>query len=296
MTSSEILLTIITPTYNRGHLIKNCYSCLQLQTQYNFEWIIVDDGSEDDTVEVVEKFSIEKFPIIYIKKENGGKHTALNAAHSYIHGKYVLILDSDDTLIPTATEDVIRQWKKFQDNDEIGFLVFLRCTNAGIPICTVDNYDIPVEILRCHRNIGIASDCCEVIRTELFKKFVFPVFEGERFLSEGVLWNRVAITHKCVYINQAIYVCEYLEDGLTKSGKSMRIRNPLGGMYNSEICMQKKNFLYQRIKKGILYCCYSFFAKLSPKEILGRTKYKFLAVICLLPGYGLYCYWKKKYK
>ena len=104
------------------------------------------------------------------------------------------------------------------------------------------------------------------------------------------------MTHQCVYINKVIYLCEYLEGGLTKSGKSMRIRNPYGGMYTSNLRMHKKNFLKERIKSGLLYVCYGFFAKLTPIAIVKREKeHRMIKSMCLLPGYCLYVLWKKKY-
>ncbi|MCQ2385773.1 MAG: glycosyltransferase family 2 protein, partial [Clostridia bacterium] len=96
-------LSIITPTYNRGYLLPVLFHSLEKQTCFDFEWILVDDGSDDDTEAVAKTFFNDLFPFVYIKKENGGKHTALNASHPYVKGKYVLILDSDDYL----TEDAV---------------------------------------------------------------------------------------------------------------------------------------------------------------------------------------------
>lgn len=288
-------LSIVTPTYNRAELLKKCHASLLAQTCCDFEWIIVDDGSTDETERAVNSFSSERFSIVYVKKENGGKHTALNASHRYIRGEYVLILDSDDTLIETAVADVIAGWKGFEDQADIAMVVFLRGDTIDDPKAYAADERTPVDILKYKRICVHSSDCCEVIRSELFLKYPFPVFAGERFLSEGALWNRVALTHKCVYINKVIYLCEYLEGGLTKSGRAMRIRNPLGGMYSSELCMGPNNFLVQRIKKGLLYCCYGFFAGCSVKEIISEARYKRLTILCMAPGYVLYKIWKKRY-
>lgn len=289
------LLTIITPTYNRGDLLKNCYESLLRQSDKDFEWIIVDDGSKDDTRDIVMTFGTEAFKIIYVPKENGGKHTALNAAHPHIQGRYVLILDSDDALTEDAVISVRDAWGRWEDHENVGILTFLKGHSVDKPDCVVSDYEKPVDILRYRRTSYYGSDCCEVIRSELFCKFPFPVFEGERFISECALWNRVGMTHKCVYINQVIYLFEYLEGGLTRSGRSLRIRNPQGGMYTSHLRMQKKNYLSQRIKYGMLYCCYGFFAGMSPKRICAGTQDVLLTLLCLLPGYVLFCYWKQKY-
>ena len=290
------LLSIVTPTYNRGHLLRNCYESLLKQTDLDFEWIIVDDGSTDDTASVAADFQTDLFPICYVQKENGGKHTALNTSMEYLRGEYVLILDSDDTLTPNAVETVRHQWTKYSEIRNIAILTFLKGSNVSAPNCTGPIANQPVDILRYKRNIIRSTDCCEVIRTGIFKRFPFPVFEGERFLPECALWNRVAVEYQCVYINEVIYICEYLEGGLTQSGRSLRIRNPKGGMYICQLRMVPKNFLFQRFKYSLLYCTYGFFAGFSPAAILSNTTYKTLTTLCLLPGWMLYIYWGSKYK
>lgn len=295
MGENKVILSIVTPVYNRAELLKDCYDSLLAQTDRSFEWIIVDDGSSDDTWEVANGFRAD-FPIVCVRKENGGKHTALNASHPYISGEYVLMLDSDDTLVTTAVEEVLYGWARFTSCQEVAMVTFLKGETAELPNAYAKDECVPVDIIRYQRVRVRSSDCCEVIRAELFKKYPFPVFEGERFVSEVALWNRVGFTHKCVYINKVIYLCEYLEDGLTKSGRAMRIRNPLGGMYTSNLNMNKRNFLKLRIKNGLLYTCYGFFAGLSVKQILTRdSDYFWIKAICLLPGYGLYRKWKRKY-
>ena len=289
------VLTVVTPTYNRAHLLSDCYESLCRQTCKDFEWIIVDDGSRDETAQVAASFDDSDFPIIYVKKENGGKHTALNVSHPHIRGKYVLILDSDDSLTEGAVADVLEQWAKYEDREEIGVVTFLRITPDGTVFACVNDYDIPVDILTYPRTVNLGNDCCEVIRTELFKKYPFPVFEGERFLSEGVLWSQVAKTHKCVYVNNPIYLCEYLADGLTQAGRSLRIRNPRGGMLSASFGMSRENSLRQRIKSGLLYICYGFFAGMSPVQTVKQCPEQGIAGLCLPFGWALYRYWKHKY-
>lgn len=292
---SNPYLSIVTPTYNRGHLLTECYQSLCSQTDKDFEWIIVDDGSSDDTQTVVSGFLAADFPVTYIKKENGGKHTALNASHPYIRGRYVLILDSDDQLTQDAVSAVREAWGRWESRSDVGIVTFLKGGAVDNPDCVVSDYDTPVDILRYRRTVYYGPDCCEVIRSELFLKYPFPEFAGERFISECALWNRVSLTHQCVYINKVIYLFEYLEGGLTKSGRKLRITNPIGGMFICDLRMQRKNYFTQRIKYGLLYSCYGFFASLPPAQILAGTAHKPLAVLCLLPGWVLYRHWKHKH-
>lgn len=289
------VLSIVTPTYNRAQLLGRCYESLLNQTNFDFEWIVVDDGSSDNTEEVVKSFDTDKFTINYVKKANGGKHTALNAAHEHINGDYVLILDSDDYLTETAVEKVKTQWERWNDSSEVGMLVFYRGKDENTPLCIAADTNAPVDIMRYRRTTVFSSDCCEVIRAELFIEYPFPVYDGERFVSECALWNRVSFTHKCVYINDVIYICEYLAGGLTDSGRAMRIRNPLGGMFICDIRMDKKNYFKQRVKYGLLYTCYGFFAKLKPRQMVKKCRAKLLAYLCMPFGWTMYKLWKKKY-
>ena len=289
-------LSIITPVYNREKLLEKCFHSLMIQTNKDFEWIIIDDGSTDNSLEVARSFKAD-FSIKVITKQNGGKHTALNASHPYIEGKYVLMLDSDDSLIPTAVEDVICGWNKYDNQDEIGIVTFLKGEDEEHPSCKAYDEDEgkPVDIIRYRRESISSIDACEVIRTELFKEYPFPVFEGEKFIAEGALWTRVGLTHKCVYINKVIYLADYLEGGLTKLGKPLRVHNPNGGMYVSNLGMCRKNFLKSRIKNGLLYTCYGFFAKKSVAAMWKQSDSKVLMCLCLPFGFALYLYWKKKY-
>ena len=121
------MLTIITPTYNRENTLKNAYHSLLDQTNKDFEWLIIDDGSKDNTKKLVKEFIKEnKITITYHYKENGGKHTALNEGIKKAKGDYILILDSDDTLTKDAVHLVLTSWKKYANNQKIAALSFLK--------------------------------------------------------------------------------------------------------------------------------------------------------------------------
>lgn len=295
MMVSAPFLSIVTPTYNRASLLGNCFASLLNQTDTDFEWIIVDDGSTDRTADVVSGFHTDLFSIRYIPKENGGKHTALNTAMPHIRGQYVLILDSDDALTEDAVASVRRGWEPHAQNRSVAMVTFLKGNAKNDPCCTVSVFGQSVDILRCRRIIRYGSDCCEVIRRDVFCQFPFPIFEGEGFLPECALWNRVARQYRCVYINQVIYLFRYLDGGLTRSGRLLRIRNPKGGMFICNLRMVPANYPLQRLKYGVLFCCYGFFAHLASSSVLKQTKYKALAAFCLLPGFLLYRYWNRKY-
>ena len=118
-------------------------------------------------------------------------------------------------------------------------------------------------------------------------------------MGEGYLWNCLARNYQTVYINKIIYTCEYLEGGLSKSGKAMRIKSPLGGMVNSEQFFYRDKMHHYRpsivAKKAMLFNCYACFAGLSLKDRLKYTNYRTLIITYSIPGYLLYVYWRAKY-
>ena len=120
-------ITIVTPTYNRGEKLKNAYKSLTKQTVYDFEWLVIDDGSNDNTENIVKTFKKQSlFNIKYIKQENGGKHTALNKAFQITNTELFVILDSDDCLTENAIEEIIKIHRKYLENEKIAAYVFQR--------------------------------------------------------------------------------------------------------------------------------------------------------------------------
>lgn len=292
-----MLLTILTPTYNRSNLLKRCYNSLKEQTNKNFEWLVIDDGSTDDTKTIIEGFIEEDIlPIRYIYKENGGKHTALNVGFKKAKGELTIIVDSDDSLTFDAVETIDNLWKQYRENKEISSIVFLRKYSNGKIIGDKFPQDNFISNhIECRINLGIDGDKSEVYVTKILNKYQFPVFEGEKFLSEGIIWTQIGRAYKAVYINKPIYVTEYLNDGLTKSGRGLRIKCPLGGMLNSKDYLQKDIRLNVRIKQMILYQCYGLFAKKNLHEMINSCGCKILFILCTPCGYLLYKYWKFKY-
>lgn len=291
-------LSIVTPTYNRADLLLKCYSSLEKQTDYDFEWIVIDDGSYDHTKSIMGKLKKNaEFPIIYRYKENGGKHTALNLAFQYLASELTIILDSDDQLICTAVETIKRDWKQYQLYSNICGLSYLR----GYDETSVIGDRFPSENLISNHielriNKNIKGDKAELIRSDLCKNLVFPVFKGEKFLGEGYLFINLANEYETIYINKIIYICKYLEGGLSKSGRSMRIKNAKGGMLNSSLFFSNSFRLKIRIKKAILYIVYGKVLNMKIKEILQSNKHKALLTISLPLGIFVYWLWKLRYK
>ena len=251
------LLTIITPTYNRRNLLNNLYKSLLQQAESNFIWMVVDDGSTDNTEEIVNKYQEdEKIPIIYIRKENGGKHTALNVGIKKIVTELTMIVDSDDSLLPSATSEIERYYNKYGENNRIATWTFLRCDPDGKPILGLDRDEFVENYIKYRIRENRPGDMAEVFRTDVLKRFPFPEFPGEKFLSEDVVWIEIGKHYDSVFINKAIYQCEYLEGGLTANDKPMKFSSPNGSMLRGKQLMSKECGLKANIKGAIIYDCY----------------------------------------
>ena len=291
----DALVTVVTPTYNRcGHL-KKLYESLENQNSKNFIWLIVDDGSVDETKSVIDEIKQDSSYLIeYIYKANGGKHTALNLAINYVNTELFFIVDSDDVVTSDAVQTICKDWTKYRFKNLCG-ISYLRGNDTAHPIGDVFPKDYLIDSFTNIRvRHHIMGDKAEVWATRYLKQFRFPVFKGERFLVESWMWLQVSDLADMLFVNKVIYITEYLEGGLTKSGRRLRISCPRGGMVFSVLLMGKEYPWEDRIKNSLLYVAYSFFAHQPISQTLSN-RYRMLTMVCLLPGYFLYRYWNAKY-
>lgn len=290
------LLTVLTPTYNRGKYLSRIYDSLKNQTNNNFKWVVVDDGSTDDTIKIFE--DIEKdnsiLDISFYHKENGGKHTAINFAMPYIDSDLVLILDSDDYLTNDAVQLISDKWQQYKNDSNICGFSFLKGRNIGEPLTVwypEDEFVSNYIKFRIRKNIK--GDCCEVIKTSVFKEFPFKEFHQEKFLTESSIWIPMAQKYDTVYVNKIIYVAEYLAGGLTKSGKKMQMSNPVGAMYAAKLGLDCKTRLSYKVKQAILYGCYGFQTGSKSKTIIKNSGHSFLVAMFIPVAYFFYKKWGK---
>lgn len=282
-------LTILTPLYNRTEYIERMYESLSAQTRKDFQWLVVDDGSKVSSEEAFAKIAGKApFAVEYHYKENGGKHTALNFSHPYIKSDYVLILDSDDTLTPDAVETVCRYTEKYKDNNEVGIFSFLRGTDAEHPLANFPKEEQLSDHITFRINENRPGDCCEVVRTDVFREFPFPVFGDERFLSEAHLWINSAKKYKTVYVKKVIYLNDYQPGGLTDAGHNMRRKYPLGGMYTQKLGLDKRFRFSYRAKRAILLLYYGRLAGKKTAEVLEYSEHPAFVRAFYLPARLLY--------
>lgn len=232
MNRSFIVLTVFTPSYNRGHLLDRLYASLQRQSITCFEWIIIDDGSTDNTANIVQQWQKEytQFPIRYIKKENGGKARAINDGVKLAQGKYFFIVDSDDYLADDALESLIKWFSELPESTNfIGVSgvkqdINNNRNNIKIPVNSyIDDYNIN------RTKYGLEADMAEAFFTEKLRQYNFPVWPNEKFIPESVVWDQMALDGYILrWYNKVIYYCEYLEGGLTQSSWKLLKNNPMG--------------------------------------------------------------------
>lgn len=282
----EVKITVFTPTYNRGYIIHNLYHSLKKQTVKNFEWIVIDDGSIDNTQQLFEEWmkAGNNFQIKYTKVLNGGKHRAINKGLDIAKGELFIIVDSDDYLVDNAIEMIIK-WEDTIKGDKSNFAGI--SGNKGYDINTILGTTFEgdyIDATNLERNqYNILGDKAEVYYTEIMRKFKFPEFQGENFITESVVWNRIAAAgYKIRWFNEVIMICEYLDDGLTMQGNELFKKNPKGyALYlNQENVFYRRNWR-ERVAQYIVYYN-DMKARLTIKEICKNLEINLLYFIFLI--------------
>ncbi|MBM6744349.1 glycosyltransferase family 2 protein [Drancourtella massiliensis] len=291
-----MVVTVLTPTYNRRDKIKVLYDSLCCQTSKNFEWLIVDDGSNDNTQGLIEQLQFKSdFPIRYIYKNNGGKHTALNEGIRTIKNELTFIVDSDDFLTSDAIASILDIHRRYKNRSNLCGYAFLRSFPDGQinGMKFKKNEEIISYIeARINRN-DTNADKAEVFFTRCLKEFPFPEYPGEKFLGEDLVWIRMARKYKMVHVNKAIYVGNYIEDGLTTNRRKHNIASPIGCMHRAEEFIKPDIRMKYRIKGGLQYIVYGKFAGYSIGKLIKKTKFRGVVTVCALPGMIIYQKWKK---
>lgn len=265
----SITITIFTPTYNRAYIIKNLYNSLKRQTNKNFEWLVVDDGSTDSTEELFNKWMSEEndFPIRYYKKENGGKCRAINTALDLAKGKLFFTVDSDDYLTDDAVEKILKWEADLPENESFcGVACNLGTSNKDTPNTIFDDNYYDGNLLERYNKID--GERALAFYTDIHRKYKYPEFEGENFMTEAVVWNRIANDgYKMRFYNDIIWVYEYKEDGLTMAGNSLFTNNPHGyGLWLKEKSVFMKESFFKRFKLYYTFTC-ELYGKYDVKTI-----------------------------
>lgn len=266
---NDNLITVFTPTYNRGYTLENLFNSLLVQTNKNFEWLIVDDGSTDNTEDLVNRFKdVSSFKIRYIKKKNGGKHTAINCGVNLAEGFLFFIVDSDDQLTKDAIEKLYKWEQSLEKKKDFAGISGNKGDVLGNLLGSTfkGNYIDATNIERRENNI--LGDKAEAYYTSVLKKFPFPEIEGENFMTEAIVWDKIAASGLEIrWFNDIIYIVEQREDGLIAQGNSRYANNPKGyAMY----VMQCDNIFHLNWKDK-LYSGYYYYDVVKSKVSIFRA-------------------------
>lgn len=241
-------LTIHTATYNRAYILPMAYKSLKNQTLKDFEWIITDDGSSDNTSELVHQWIDEDpgFSIVYNKLSHVGIPRALNSGVNLASTQWFMMLDSDDHIEPNTVEKVVDWLKEIEHDETFAGIGFARCYPNGdymkpqIPV--IDPHLGYVDATHLEREkYNLNMDMCEVHRVSLFRKYPFQYWPTEQYAPEQLNFNQIALAGlKLRWRPDKLYICDYLPDGQTKDDRLVK-KNPMGFamMYNQNLLFQK---------------------------------------------------------
>ncbi|ODS13135.1 glycosyltransferase family A protein [Pseudoalteromonas tetraodonis] len=291
--------TVFTPTYNRAHTLTGVYESLCNQTFTNFEWLIIDDGSDDQTELLVQGWQKQgEINIRYFRQINQGKHVAHNVAVDMAKGVLFLVFDSDDRCIPEALETFKQYWDDIpcEKKDEYSTISAL-CMNSDGKIFGEEYPESINDIYSMKKQIALRShgDKWGVNTTKSMREYKFPVFPGEKFIPEGIVWNWLSSKYATRFINKPLKIVEYLEDGLTGSSTCIRINSPKGTTLVYQELLHLPIGIVNKLRSAINFVRFSFHGKLFNKlvKMLFTNYWVFLA---LPAGAMFYIYDKLKVK
>lgn len=254
MSRNTPYFTVFTPTYNRAHTLSGVYESLCDQTFKNFEWVIVDDGSTDNTDEVVGGWVDEGIiDIVYVKQRNQGKHVAHNTAVDHANGGLFLVFDSDDRCIPETLETFRKYWEKIpkEVRSKYSTLSVLCMNQFGqtvgpeYPSFIIDSQFFSEQI-----DLRSGGERWGVNTTESMRANKFPVYHGEIFVPEGLVWNRLSKNYRARFVNLPLRIYEQQKDSLSKKTVDIRTQSPRGTLQYYSESMSLPLSTKQRLKNA----------------------------------------------
>ena len=247
-----IELTIFTPAYNRAHTLHRTYESLLKQDCKDFVWLIVDDGSTDNTADLVKNWQSADngFEIRYIYKENGGMHTAHNTAYENIDTELNVCIDSDDCLADNAVKKIIDKWNQVK-NDGYAGIIGLDADFDGNIIGSGFSKNLQETTLMGYYANGGCGDKKLVYRTDVIKKYpAYPVFDNEKYVALGYKYRLIDQDYKLSVLNDVLCNVEYQADGSSNSMLKQYLKNPRGFAFWRKVCMK-----YPESKKRVFVDC-----------------------------------------
>lgn len=288
--SRQKMITVITATFNRAHLLIDLYDSLCRQTNLLFDWIVVDDGSTDGTSDMVQLWIRKQppFHIQLIQKENEGKNRAINDAVKIVSTPYTMIVDSDDFLTNDAISFLSTVAKEVEDNEEIAGVAGLKGIDEYTPL---ENPSFPKNEFVLASNLErdlfyLERDACEVYKTAILTSHPFQVWRTETFVPEQVVWNQLALEgYRLRWYNRITTIVRYQDSGMTNDAWGLLKDNPMGfAMMFNHLLLSAHSFR-SKINNTLQFICCCFLGN-NPTYIFNCNQ-RLLGVFLLIPGWAL---------
>lgn len=240
--------TVLTPTYNRAHLLPRAFESLRAQTFGDFEWLIIDDGSNDGTAELVASWSAD-FPIRYYWQPNRGKHAAMNFGLGLLAGELICQLDSDDQCAPRALELFDLHWRHIPNPQGFAAVSGL-CLDGDGKVVGPLYPSSPFDAMNLKQLALVGNaERWSAIRSDVWKQYRFPEFPGERYIAEGSVWARMLSRYAVRCVNEPVRIYTPQPGGITAT--DWREHNPRGAFfYYRQLSMLPAPF-FTRIKAAV---------------------------------------------
>ncbi len=289
-------LTIFTPAYNRAHTLPRTYESLLHQDCKDFVWLVVDDGSSDNTKELVSQWQQQDngFEIRYIYKENGGMHTAHNIAYANIDTELNTCIDSDDCLAEGAVRKILRKWDSVQNKGYAGIIALDADMNDNL-IGKGFPEELAETTLAGYYAAGGSGDKKLIYRTDVINSYpAYPVFEGEKYVALAYKYRLIDQDYQLAVLNDIVCNVDYQPDGHSHGMWKEYVRSPRGFAFWRKVCMQYPESSKRLVVDCIHYVADSLIAGNS--HFIRESPKKVLTALCLLPGWMLTFVIKKKAK
>ena len=287
------MITVFTPTFNRAYTLPRLYNSLLKQTNKNFEWVIVDDGSVDDTEDLVNNWIQENnINIRYFKQENQGKPMAHNKGVEEAKGELFVCVDSDDYLINNAVEIIQNKWEQVKNIKDCVGIVGIKVLENLKPVGTDMPKNIKYSTLyELETKYKFKGDTILVFKIEVIKKYRFPKIEEEKFIPEGYLYNQIEQEGKLAIMQEGVYVCEYLADGYTVNAAKNIRNNPKGYILAAKTRYKVAKTFKEKLKACAKIVLGSWLA--NQKGYIKESSHKGLMILSIPFAYYIYL---KKYR
>lgn len=288
------LLTVFTPAYNRAHTLPRTYESLCRQDCKDFVWLVVDDGSSDNTAALVRSWQEQEngFEIRYLYKENGGMHTAHNAAYEVIDTELNVCIDSDDCLADGAVKKILDKWCSVKDLGYAG-IIGLDADLDGKLIGKGFPDGLAETTLTGYYAAGGSGDKKLVYRTDVIKQYPpYPVFEGEKYVALAYKYRLIDQDYKLAVLDEVLCNVEYQPDGSSGTMWKQYLRNPKGFAFWRKVCMQYPESKKRLLVDCIHYCSSSILA--GNRHFVQESPRRLLTVLCTPAGLFLAKTTKKK--